>query len=126
MTKRPLDERFGDAVLDERKFTTIRDRPWPVGVPIMLYHWTGKPYRSKHRDCAAVVVLGFWTIEIAHMEDGTMHYRYGMENAKPLYETEGFESREEMDDWFRPLVKRGHSVTKYLMRFRLLKNTVEI
>lgn len=40
-------------------------------------------------------------------------------NGIPLHESEGFESREEMDDWFRRLVKPGQTVTKALMRFRL-------
>ena len=36
--------------------TTIRDKPWPIGVPIMLYYWSGKPYRSKQVDIAPVIV----------------------------------------------------------------------
>lgn len=121
MIKRPLDGRFGNAVIDGRKFTTIRDKCWPIGPPIMLYHWAGKPYRSKHVDVAVIKVRGFWPIEIAHLADGSMRYAYGMENAKPLHETEGFGSQEEMDDWFRPLVPRGQSVVKCLMRFYLAK-----
>jgi hypothetical protein len=120
MIKRPLRSRFSDAVRDGRKITTIRDNPWPIGKPIMLYNWTGAAYRSKQIDVAPVIVRGFWPIEISHLEDGTMLYAHGMENAKPLHETEGFESQVEMDAWFRQLVKPGRTVTKTLMRFRLV------
>jgi len=119
MLKRPLDPRFSDAVLEGRKFTTIREKPWPIGKPIMLYNWTGKAYRSKQADVAAVTPMGFWVIAITHKRDGSMLYLHGMENKKALWETEGFDSRESMDEWFRSLVPRGQSVTKHLMRFRL-------
>jgi hypothetical protein len=120
MIKRPLNPQFSSAVLEGRKFTTIREKPWPVGTPIMLYNWSGAAYRSKQVDVAPVKVLGYWQITIAHTITGAMRYAYGMENEKPLWETEGFTSREAMDEWFRPLVKPGQSVRKYLMRFRLL------
>jgi hypothetical protein len=48
-----------------------------------------------------------------------MRYAYGMENNKPLWQTEGFDSAAELDAWFRPLVKPGQPATKHLMRFRL-------
>jgi len=121
MLKRPLDPRFADAVLAGRKFTTIREKPWPVGSPIMLYHWAGAAYRSKHVDVAPIIVQGFWSIYISHLADGSMRYVYGMEHAKPLHETEGFDSRAAMAAWFRPLVKSGQTVTRTLMRFRLAK-----
>ena len=121
MIKRPLDPRFSAAVRDGRKFTTIREKAWPVGVPIMLYNWSGKPYRSKHVNVAVVKVSGFWRMEIAHLEGGEMRYACGMENAKPLHEREGFESGEAMDDWFRPLVKEGETMEKVLMRFEVIE-----
>lgn len=120
MIKRPLSRRFNEAVLDGRKFTTIRDKPWPVGVPIMLYNWTGAPYRSKHVNVVPVIVMGFWSIFIRRFPDETMLYAYGMENSKPLYESEGFESQKELDGWFRQLVEPGNAIVKTLMRFRLL------
>ena len=43
-----------------------------------------------------------------------------MKNATPIHETEGFENRKAMDDWFRPLVKPGQTVEKTMMRFSLL------
>lgn len=119
MIKRPLNPNFSQAVLEGRKFTTIREKPWPVRKPIMLYNWTGAPYRSKQRDVAAIVVQGFWPIEIAHHADGSMTYSHGMENAKRLHETEGFPSREAMDEWFRKIVKPGQIARMTLMRFRL-------
>ena len=118
MIKRPVNSRFSEHVLADKKTTTIRDKPWPVGVPIMLYNWSGLPYRSKQIDVAAVVVKGFWTIRITHREDGGMIYAYGRMHGTPLYETEGFDSQSEMDEWFRPLVKRGQTIEKTLMLFR--------
>ncbi len=122
MIRRPVDPRFADAVLNETKFTTIRDKPWPIGVPIMLFHWSGKPYRSKQIDLTPVVAVGFWPITITQGEDRSMSYAHGMENEKSIHETEGFGSKEEMDQWFRRLVKPGKSITRALIRFRLARS----
>lgn len=119
MIKRPLHPRFSEAVLTGRKFTTIRDKPWPVGEPIMLYNWTGPAYRSKQKDIAPIIVQGWWPIGIGHNPDGTMRYTVGMDCGTPLHQTEGFSSQEEMDAWFRPLVKPNQPIQKYIMRFRL-------
>lgn len=115
MIKRPLNSRFREPLLAGKKTTTIRDKAWPVGVPIMLYSWSGAAYRSKQVDLCPVIVHGFWTIRITHREDGGMLYACGRVNETPLHETEGFASRAEMDAWFRPLVKRGQTVEKTLM-----------
>ena len=120
MIKRPLDRRFSELVLSGMKTTTIRDRAWPVGVPIMLYNWSGAPYRSKQVDVAAVKVCGFWTIRITLRQDGSMIYDCGKESGPELWKSEGFASQKEMDDWFRPLVKPDQTVEKTLMRFRQL------
>ena len=117
MIKRPLHERFSVAVARGEKFTTIREKPWPVGVPMMLYNWTGKPYRSPQRDVCAVQVIFTQAIYITHGIDGKMEYDYPC--AWELWEGEGFESQAEMDEWFRAVVKPGEIVTKHLMRFRL-------
>jgi len=122
MLKRPLNPRFRDAVLRDVKTTTIRDKAWPVGVPVMLYNWSGAAYRSKQTDVAPVVVKGFWTILITHNPGGVMVYECGKESGPALHETEGFASREEMDDWFRPLVKPGTGVKKTLMLFERIKS----
>lgn len=124
MIKRPLSPKFREAVLGGVKTTTIRDNPWPVGVPIMLYNWSGAAYHSKQNDVAAVVVSEVWPIKITHREDGGMLYAYGQPGDRPIHETEGFASRAEMDEWFRPLVKRGQTVTKSLMLFRPLNVAV--
>lgn len=120
MIRRPLNPRFNSAVLEKRKFTTIRKERWPVGVPIMLYNWAGVPYRSKQIDVAVVVVGDFCNIQIEHADNGAMIYYHGMKTRAPLHQSEGFASWEEMDNWFRPLVKRGLFVTKVMMRFRLV------
>jgi hypothetical protein len=125
MIKRPINSRFSEAVRSGRKFTTIRDKPWPVGKPIMLYSWSGAAYRSKQNDVAVIKVLGYWPIQIHRSAYGTMRYIHGMENAKPLYETEGFPTSEELDNWFRPLVKPGKFITKTLMRFRLVNDQAQ-
>lgn len=117
MLKRPINSRFREPVLRDEKTTTIRDKPWPLGVPIMLYNWSGRAYRSKQIDVAPVVVKGFWTIRITHWPDGSMCYECGRESGPDLHKTEGFQSREEMDDWFRAIVKRGQTINKTLMRF---------
>ena len=121
MTKRPLDPRFNDAVLAGSKITTIRENAWPVGVPIMLYNWSGAAYRSKHCDVATVVVKGFWTIWITRQKDGVMAYECGKESGPSLHESEGFASQAEMDEWFRPLVCPGQTLQKCLMRFCLAR-----
>jgi len=119
MIKRPLNPRFSAAVREGRKTTTIRDGIWPVGVPIMLYNWSGLPYRSPQVDVAVVIVRGFWAIDIGRWNDDGMLYVCGMEDSTPIYQTEGFASQAEMDDWFRPLLKRRQGVTKHIMLFRL-------
>lgn len=119
MIKRPVNEGFDLAIFEGRKITTIRDKAWPVGVPIMLYNWSGAPYRSPQIDVAPVVVVETRPITITHHTDGGMTFSYGSSLERPLHETEGFESRFTLADWFRPLVRPGRSVTKHLMRFRL-------
>lgn len=118
MLKRPLNEKFSGAILDGRKITTIRDKAWPIGVPIMLYNWSGPAYRSRQRDVATVIVDSVVPIKITRRDDGGMLYAYGPTEERPIHQTEGFGSRREMDDWFRPLIKPGQTVTMALMRFR--------
>jgi len=118
MIRRPLNERFADKVLAGIKTTTIRDNPWPVGKPIMLFRWSGKPYRSKQVEVAPVIVEDACQIRIFNDHLG-ITYAKRIQTGRPLYESEGFESREEMDSWFRPLVPQNGEVTKALMRFRL-------
>jgi hypothetical protein len=121
MIKRPLNARFRQAVLDGRKVTTIRDSPWPIGQPIMLYSWSGSAYRSPHIDLCPVIVRGVRRIQIYHddYDDGPMIYTPDQICGTPLWECEGFGSQEEMDAWFRSIIKRGAFAEKFLMMFRL-------
>lgn len=125
MIKRPLNSRFSDAVLKGGKTTTIRANPWPVGVPIMLYNWSGAAYRSKQIDVAIVTVHHTERINIHQRDGGEMVYICDPGNGIPLHASEGFESREEMDDWFSGLVKPGQTISKTLMRFRLANATAQ-
>lgn len=121
MIKRPLNARFSDKVKAEIKITTIRANPWPTDVPIMLYNWSGAAYRSKQIDVAAVVVWLATPIKIKHLSGGEVRYYYDFPDPRGfrLWETEGFESREEMDEWFRKVVKPGQTKEQTLMRFKL-------
>ena len=121
MLKRPLNERFESAVLAGRKTTTIRSKPWPVGVPIMLYVWSGLPYRSPQRDVAAIEVVTVSPIKMYHRACWGMLYEYDIFMSRFLHETEGFASRDELDAWFSQRVKRGAFVEQSLMTFRLLR-----
>jgi len=118
MIKRPTHARFNAAILEGRKITTIRAKPWPVGIPIMIYNWSGVAYRSRQIDLAPVVVLKHVPIEITY-DLGWMRYKHESINAKPLHVTEGFDSSGSMDDWFRLLVRPGEVITQHLMLFSL-------
>lgn len=97
MIKRPLNVRFRNPVLTGVKTSTIRNKPWPVGVPIMLYNWSVAAYRSPQLDVAPVIVRETRAIRITHREDGDMIYAYGQPQERLLHETEGFASRAELD-----------------------------
>ena len=118
MIRRPLNERFAEKVLAGIKTTTIRDKEWPVGVPIMLFRWSGKPYRSKQINIAPVVVERTGSIDIWTRADG-VKFLTQMPLRAMLWKSEGFNSKAEMDEWFRPLVKPGKGVCKAIMQFRL-------
>jgi len=123
MLKRPLNPRFNAAVRAGRKITTIRENPWRIDLPVMLYNWSGAAYRSQHVDVAAVQVLGVRPVQISRTESGCMVYEYstgGDERLAQLWECEGFDSQAEMDYWFSAKLRPGKSVTRCLMRFRLL------
>lgn len=135
MIKRPLHAQFGPKVLADIKRTTIRETSWPVRKPIMLYHWSGRPYNSPHHNVAAVEVLRTSSIEIAQMPTGAMVYALEIplsslhDDTHPLatplsnlslWQLEGFDSQAAMDAWFRPLVKPGHTLQRHLMLFKRL------
>jgi hypothetical protein len=124
MIRRPLNARFREAVLTGVKTTTIRPKPWPVGVPIMLYSWSGAPYRSKQDDVAVVIAQSAKPI--------TMHRR-GIEllievngelmdtSYAGLICSEGFHDHAEFMEWFLPKLKRGESRKFALMTFAIRK-----
>lgn len=118
MIRRPLDPRFNAAVLAGRKTTTIRANPWPFG-PVMLYNWTGRPYRSPQSAVAAVEVISSGMLLVVHDVAGRMRYRGGLSNAA-LWKSEGFDSRDDMDAWFRNVVPDDDERILWIMRFRLL------
>lgn len=120
MIKRPIDPRFNQAVLDGRKFTTIREKPWPVWKDVMLYNWSGAAYRSKQVDVAAVIVESETEILICNDGHAVTFYPDDVDGIS-LHETEGFESRSDLETWFAKVVKPGERATKHLMRFRLLR-----
>jgi hypothetical protein len=122
MIRRPLNERFADKVLAGIKTTTIRDNPWPVGKPIMLFRWEGKPYRSKQVNIAPVVVeLAFSIVIRRDYIDHVTYLPAGLvpDGKRWLWQTEGFDSQEDMDTWFCHVVPVQGSAFKSLMRFRL-------
>jgi hypothetical protein len=119
MIRRPISDMLAPKVLADIKFTTIRDNPWPVGVPIMLYRWSGKPYKSKQIEVCPIEVITTQVVDIFHRPDGTMAYLGSI--TWELWRSEGFESQEQMDAWFRPLVKPGQMMTKNMMHFRRIE-----
>jgi hypothetical protein len=121
MLKRPLNPRFNKAVLEGRKFTTIRAAPWPVWIEVILYNWSGPAYRSKQVDVATVLVESENEILITNSA-GQMVYFPDSVDGIPIHQTEGFSTMTEMDEWFEKLVKPGETTTKHLMRFRLSTN----
>lgn len=82
--------------------------------PIMLFNWSGKPYRSKQIEIVPVIVEQVERIWIYHNVHGLVSYSHGQ-----LWITEGFDSSDDMDEWFQRVVKRGDDARKTLMRFRL-------
>lgn len=121
MIRRPLNERFADKVLAGIKTTTIRDNAWPVGKPIMLYNWSGAAYRSKQIDVAAVVVEFVQCIDIKLNDfSDCVIFSQDMIGERPLWSCEGFNGPMDMNDWFLSKMKPNTTVTKFIMRFRLL------
>lgn len=122
MIKRPLNSRFSDKARQGIKFTTIREKSWPIGKPIMLYNWSGAPYRSKHRDVVAVVVLTATPIVIGRTDHGMLYtYARNETQGRELWECEGFDSKPDMDAWFSSKMKVGETLHMHLMRFKLLE-----
>jgi hypothetical protein len=123
MIKRPLDTGFRSAVVALIKIATMRKKPWPIGVPIMLYSWAGKPYRSEHDDLIPVIAESATLVSISREGDDIRYYiPLGLLD-RCIWQCEGFDSREQMDEWFSKLVAPGKSIERYLMKFRPLTET---
>lgn len=146
MLKRPVNSRFNDRIRAGIKITTIREKPWPSGKPIMLYNWSGKPYGSPQRDVCAVEVFHTKPITITKTADGAMSYSpnvvlplpstlTGNEMVDPieqssirflpLWQCEGFDSQDDMDAWFRAVLKPGTTTEMHLCRFKVMPDIVE-
>jgi hypothetical protein len=124
MIKRPLHERFSNAVREGRKFTTIRSKPWPCWKPIMLYNWSGAAYRSKQVDVAAIEVEEVLEIVVTHDRDGGIVFSRDKIDGIPIHKTEGFADAGQMQEWFAKAVPKGSTVELSLMRFRLANNQI--
>jgi hypothetical protein len=95
--------------------------------PIMLYSWTGKPYaaKSKHNDLTAVVVTKTSPITIYKGPDGAMIYYVHSDSfrlTRQLWETEGFECRAAMDEWFSQALGKKTQETMHIMQFKLYEH----
>ena len=141
MLKRPVNSRFNDRIRASIKITTIREKPWPVGKPIMLYNWSGKAYHSPQVNLVAVEVFHTKPITITKAADGAMSYSpnvvlplpstlTGNEMVDPierstirpipLWQCEGFDSQDDMDAWFRAVLKPGTTTEMHLCRFKII------
>lgn len=124
MIRRPLHVQFNDEVLEERKITTIRREPWPLGVPIMLYNWAGVAYRSNQINVATVEVIEERPITIEVPVFSEIYFSISRVAGRPLWACEGFRDRDSMDSWFYREVKLGTSEVRHLMQFRLLERVL--
>jgi hypothetical protein len=116
MIRRPLNSQFNDAVLSDIKITTIRKKPWPLGL-VMLYNWTGRPYWSPPINLCSVEVLRHSPIVIERKKD-SITYAHDLELPRPLWHCEGFPNQQCMDDWFAKTIKVGKSVSMHIQLFK--------
>lgn len=125
MIKRPINARFSEAVLTGRKFTTIREKPWPLWTPIMLYNWSGAAYRSKQIDVAAIEVEEVLEMLVTNDRDGGLVFGRDKIDGIPIHQTEGFDDAGQMQEWFANVVPVGKTVELALMRFHLLNTQAQ-
>ena len=125
MLKSPVNSRFNDRIRAGIKITTIREKPWPVGKPIMLYNWSGRPYGSPQRDVCAVEVEHTQPITITIPKFGSPHYSPRSIEDRPLWQCEGFDSQDDMDAWFRAVLKPETTTEMHLCRFKIMPDIVE-
>lgn len=122
MIKRPVNIVFREKILAREKISTIRAKQWPLCTPIMLFSWEDKPYRSKHKDLAVITVQAIIPIAIWRSASNALIYSYSKRQGscfemsifgKPLFQAEGFDSAEQMDEWFTKLLKRMKALTSF-------------
>lgn len=103
MHRRPLDVMFAEKVSAFIKRTTIRQKPWPIGQQVMLYHWNGTAYRpgSKQVDICAVTVERIIPIKIEH-DGNVVQFNYSPQepDSPPLWQLEGFDSPTDLSLYF--------------------------
>lgn len=128
MIKRPVNIVFREKILAREKISTIRAKQWPLCTPIMLFSWEDKPYRSKHKDLAVITVQAIIPIAIWRSASNALIYSYSKRQGscsemsifgKPLFQAEGFDSAEQMDEWFTKLLKKDENINQSLMLFSL-------
>jgi len=92
----------------------------------MLYRWEGKPYRSKHLDVAEIEVEELLEIRVSHEPDGgPVIFSRETIDGQPLWQTEGFEDRGQLEDWFSREIEPGESETLFLIRFRVVEPALQ-
>ncbi len=106
--------RFADAVAECTKRQTIRPvrkRPIKAGHALVLYAWTGKPYRSKQRRLYPVArickeaseitiasgTIGGAQVECIHINGRELTFQQAQDFAK----ADGFINAADMVDWFK-------------------------
>jgi hypothetical protein len=83
MIKRQLDKRFARLVLKGTKDTTIWDGPWPLGVPIRLFHYGKKSGKTVEIEVGTIIVKSPPMTE----EDENRHRRAGADPAQARVDT---------------------------------------
>lgn len=106
-------------VLADKKTTTIRASAWPIMKPIMLFSWSGKPYRSPQVIVCPIVVTAVERLDVQKSVLGMGYWRPGTDEYREgLWKSEGFYSQNEMDAWFMDSLKKFATYPMWMMTFR--------
>ncbi len=123
MIRRPLHHQFAPAVLHGIKDHTIREKPWPLQTPTMLYSWTGKPYNSPQREICAIIVQQIIPVTIHRLSvsDRILVVPDDSTQTEPedLWKREGFPTEDAFQHYFRQLIKPGREIERHLHHFTL-------
>lgn len=123
-----VQPRFEEAVVSGRKPHSIRPprrdgRPRArVGEVLSIRVWAGKPYRSKQREIAQVVVMEVAWISV-QSQGVDLRGRFLWQSRddlalRELANSDGFDTWSEMRDWFA--TTHGLPFTGWLIRWRLI------